>query len=228
MRSISLMISGLFLYSGFFMAAVQAKSQFPVFLPIKQVTPLTQQQTQIDLPMLALQVMLETYAMDHGGHYPHSLYELYPAAEKGGYGMNTLTRKGNGVSSSTREGKSILSDLAGVIFVDNTRMITPPLGAQGNFPAQFVWIVNNQHFKTQWFSRADAQIPAQGTVVYMPVLRENVKEPIQSYVILRTNAQGVYYANKQSVYFVTNIDLQQPELPEEKAVLKFLKRPAKG
>ncbi len=214
MRFLLRLLSGCSICAGLLMGQAQAKTQFPAVLPLQQVMPVPQQPNAIVQPMIALQVMLETYALDHDGQYPRSLYELHQAAEKGGYAMHKITR----------QGKALFPDLEGVRFVDTTRMMSPPAGVKGTFPAQFVWEVRQQQLQTPWLTRADTQMPVQGAVVYVPVLRDNAKDPVQSYVILRTNAQGVYYAEPQWVYFLSNIDLEKSELPEEKAILQWLKR----
>lgn len=149
-------------------------------------------------PMVALQVTLETYALDHNGLYPSSLRELYAAAEAGGYSITRVTR----------EGKSLLSELNNVRFLDPVKTLTRPsteTSQQVRFPAKLVWEITDQLLRTRWVAPEDKAFPANGAVLYMPVYPDEGSE-VRSYYILRLNQQGAYYTENDKLLFYSNME----------------------
>ncbi|MGV3526422.1 MAG: hypothetical protein ACO1RX_19535 [Candidatus Sericytochromatia bacterium] len=154
--------------------------------------------TSVVSPMVALQVTLETYALDHNGLYPSSLRELYAAAEAGDYPLTRVTR----------EGKSLLSELNNVRFLDPVKTLTRPStepSEQVRFPAKLVWEITDQVLRTRWIAPEDKAFPANGAVLYMPVYPDQGSE-VRSYYILRLNQQGAYYTENGKLLFYSNME----------------------
>jgi hypothetical protein len=146
--------------------------------------------------MVSLQVMVETFALEHR-RYPASLYELHQAAQHGGYGLETVTSK----DKETGKYQSVLNEISSQLYLDTQELASI-------MPARrlhYLWQVQNGKLHSRWQSPSEKVWQQKGAVLYVPILPQDPNSAIRAYVIMAINSDGSIQREKGQFYY-TNGD----------------------